>query len=53
MLYIRISSIWNLIYAFVNFNIHQSIDKKEYYPGSLITCKPLKLTDIVFQINIT
>ena len=31
----------------MNLNMHQSVDKTEYFIGSLITRKSLKLTDII------
>ena len=46
---IYIYRIWNLIYAFLNFNMDQSVDKTEYFLNSLITCKSLKLADNIFN----
>ena len=29
----------------MNFNMHQSVDKIEYFLDSLVNCKPLKLVN--------
>ena len=42
---IRIHIVLNLIYAITNFNMHQSVDKLEYFIDSLTNRKSFKLVD--------
>ena len=39
----------NLIYVIMNFNMHQSVDKREYFLDSLITRKSLKLVNNILN----